>query len=73
MEEKNNMLRRKRFNGSAWFEKQVQMRTRAALQARGSKASTHSREYQQEYALQLSLFSAERTEKKRQNNRPGKQ
>ena len=53
------------FNGSLWFERQVQCRTRAALDARGSKASTKSREYKTEYARQLELFRAERAEKKR--------
>ena len=53
-----------RFNGAAWFDRQVRSRTRAALDARGSTAKTHSREYQREYARQLSLFRAERAEVK---------
>ena len=56
---------RSRFNGSAWFDRQVQCRTRAALTERGSKASTHSREYKEEYARQIKLFRAERAEVKR--------
>ena len=71
MDENNKTLRIKRFNGSAWFRKQVQKRTRAALAARGSRASTHSREYQLEYALQQALLRAERIEKKRQKKGPG--
>ena len=66
MNENNATLRRKRFNGAAWFERQIKKRTRAALTARGSKAPTHSREYQLEYALQKSLLRAERMEKKQQ-------
>jgi len=54
-----------RFNGALWFERQVQCRTRAALDARGSTASTKSKEYKAEYAQQLKLFRAERAEKKR--------
>lgn len=54
-----------RFNGAAWFDQQVCNRTRAALTARGSIASTRSREYKEEYARQLKLFRAERAEKKR--------
>ena len=54
-----------RFNGAAWFDRQVQLRTRAALDARGSCASTRSIEYQREYARQLALFRAERAEIKR--------
>ena len=49
-----------RFNGAAWFDQQVRNRTRAALTARGSKASTRSREYQIEYARQLESFREER-------------
>ena len=63
--EEEKATRQKRFNGAAWAEKQVRIRTRAALTARGSKVSTHSREYMMEYALQLALFRAERIEKKR--------
>ncbi len=54
-----------RFNGAAWFDQQVQRRTRAALNERGSTASTKSREYRTEYARQLKLFRAERAEVKR--------
>ena len=53
------------FNGAAWFDYQVQKRTRAALNERGSKAKTKSREYKTEYARQLALFRAERMEVKR--------
>jgi len=53
------------FNGAAWFDYQVQKRTRAALTERGSKAKTKSREYKTEYARQLALFRAERMEVKR--------
>ena len=53
------------FNGAAWFERQVQLRTRAALTERGSKAKTKSQEYKTEYELQLALFRAERAEVKR--------
>ena len=66
MEEKEAQAPYKRFNGAAWAEQQIRKRTRAELAARGSRAPTHSREYQLEYALQKSLFSAERIEKKRQ-------
>jgi len=55
----------KRFNGAAWFDRQVQRRTRAALTQRGSKASTRSKEYKAEYARQLECFRAERAEVKR--------
>ena len=54
-----------RFNGAAWFDRQVACRTRAALQTRGSTASAKSREYRTEYARQLALFRAERAEVKR--------
>ena len=54
-----------RFNGAAWFDRQVASRTRAALDARGSTASTKSREYRIEYARQLALFRAERAKVKR--------
>ena len=64
MEEKTPAPAPKRFNGTAWAEREILKRTRAALTARGSKASTHSREYQIEYAWQKSLFRAERIEKK---------
>ena len=53
------------FNGAAWFDHQVQKRTRNALTERGSKAKTKSREYKTEYARQLALFRAERMEVKR--------
>ena len=53
------------FNGAAWFDYQVQKRTRNALTERGSKAKTKSREYKTEYARQLALFRAERMEVKR--------
>ncbi len=53
------------FNGAAWFERQVQLRTRNALTERGSTANTKSREYKTEYARQLALFRAERMEVKR--------
>ena len=53
------------FNGAAWFDHQVQKRTRNALTERGSTASTKSREYRTEYARQLKLFRAERAEVKR--------
>ncbi len=53
------------FNGAAWFERQVQLRTRNALTERGSTAKTKSREYKTEYARQLALFRAERMEVKR--------
>ena len=52
------------FNGAAWFDHQVQKRTRNALTERGSKAKTKSREYKTEYARQLVLFRAERMEVK---------
>lgn len=55
----------RRFNGALWFERQVQRRTRAALDARGSTAAAKSREYKAEYKRQLKLFRAERAEKKR--------
>lgn len=53
------------FNGAAWFDRQVQRRTRAALTERGSTAKTKSREYKTEYERQLKLFRAERAEVKR--------
>ena len=53
------------FNGAAWFDYQVQKRTRAALTERGSTAKTKSREYKEEYARQIKLFRAERAEVKR--------
>ncbi len=53
------------FNGAAWFERQVQYRTRAALTERGSTAKSKSQEYKTEYARQLALFRAERMEVKR--------
>ena len=48
------------FDGNLWFESKVRARTRDALCARGSEASTHSAEYRAEYARQLLLFRAER-------------
>ena len=57
------------FNGAAWFDQQVQRRTRAALNERGSTASTKSREYRTEYARQLKLFRAERAEVKRRKKK----
>ena len=51
----------RRFNGAAWFDQQVRRRTREALNARGSNASTHSAVYRAEYARQLELFRRERT------------
>ena len=48
------------FNGSAWFDRQVRTRTRAALRERGSTASPRSLEYRDEYERQLLLFRAER-------------
>ncbi len=48
------------FNGSAWFDRQVRARTRAALRERGSSASARSLEYRDEYERQLLLFRAER-------------
>lgn len=56
------------FNGAAWFEQQVCKRTRAALNDRGINASSHSREYQTEYARQMRLFRAERAEVKRRKH-----
>ena len=53
------------FDRAAWFDRQVHIRTRAALDAQGSKAKSRSREYQTEYARQLALFRAERMEVKR--------
>jgi len=61
MSQKNTYCR---FNGAAWFDRQVQRRTREALNARGSKAGTRSREYKTEYARQLAMFRAERAEVK---------
>ncbi len=55
-----------RFDGAVWFERQVHMRTRAALDARGSAASSRSREYKTEYTRQSALFQAERAEIKKQ-------
>ena len=57
--------RNRPFNGAAWFDRQVQRRTRAALNARGSKAKTKSPEYVTEYERQLKLFRAERAEIKK--------
>ena len=65
MEEK---IKQSGFNGAAWFERQVRMRTRIALNDRGIVASPHSREYQTEYAQQLRLFRAERAEVKRRKH-----
>ena len=56
--------KRNRFNGAAWFDRQVCIRTRAALDERGSKARHHSAEYQKEYKQQLKLFRAERAKVK---------
>ena len=56
---------RPRFNGAAWFERQVQNRTRAALTERGSTAGTRTAEYAKEYRRQMELFRAERREIKR--------
>ena len=56
---------RQAFNGAVWFDRQVQRRTRAALNARGSKAKTKSPEYVTEYERQLKLFRAERAEIKK--------
>ena len=53
------------FDRAAWFDRQVHIRTRAALDAQGSKAKSRSREYHTEYARQIKLFRAERAEKKR--------
>ena len=53
------------FNGAAWFDHQVQKRTRNALTERGTKAKAKSREFKTEYARQLALFRAERMEVKR--------
>ena len=53
------------FNGAVWFDRQVQRRTRAALNVRGSKAKTKSPEYVTEYERQLKLFRAERAEVKK--------
>ena len=53
-----------RFNGAAWFEQQVRKRTRDALNARGSHASTRSAVYKAEYQRQLALFRIERAEVK---------
>ena len=53
------------FNGAVWFDRQVQRRARAALNARGSKAKTKSPEYVTEYERQLKLFRAERAEVKK--------
>ena len=52
--------RRKPFDGAAWFDRQVSIRTRAALDERGSTAKSSSREYKIEYARQVKLFRAER-------------
>ena len=57
MEDKSNQSS---FDRGAWFERQVRMRTRAALNARGSKAKTCSPEYRAEYLRQSRLFRAER-------------
>lgn len=57
MEEKR---KRKPFDGAAWFDRQVSIRTRAALDERGSAAKSSSREYKTEYARQVKLFRAER-------------
>ena len=62
---KMNRENHSQFNGAAWFDRQVHSRTRAALDERGSGATTKSREYRIEYARQLTLFRAERAEVKR--------
>ena len=49
-----------RFDGNAWFERQVRKRTRDALTARGSRAKVNTIEYQSEYRRQYALFRAER-------------
>ena len=56
------------FDGAGWFERQVHLRTRAALNDQGIIASSHSREYKTEYARQLLLFRAERAEFKRRKH-----
>ena len=53
------------FDGARWFDQQVRTRTRAALNDRGSHASSRSAEYRKEYQLQLLLFRAERAAVKR--------
>ena len=52
--------KRKRFDGATWFDRQVSIRTRAALDERGSTAESSSLEYKTEYARQVKLFRAER-------------
>ena len=54
-----------RFDGAAWFRKQMLNRTRAALNEKGSKAKPGSNEYQAEYDRQLSIYRAERAEVKK--------
>ncbi len=61
----NEQRNENRFNGAAWFDRQVACRTRAALDERGSTVITKSREYRIEYARQLAKFRAERAEVKR--------
>ncbi|MCR4805358.1 MAG: hypothetical protein K5981_06845 [Clostridia bacterium] len=61
--------RRCRFDGNAWFLNQVRCRTRAALNARGSRAKADSSEYKAEYARQLKLFRAERAEVKQRRRK----
>ena len=56
----------KRFDGNAWFERQVRKRTRDALTARGSRARVKTSEYHAEYVRQLALFRAERAAIKQQ-------
>ena len=50
----------KPFDGATWFDRQVSIRTRAALDERGSTAESSSLEYKTEYARQVKLFRAER-------------
>lgn len=56
------------FNGAAWFERQVHIRTRTALTERGSTASAKSQEYKAEYKRQIRLFRAERAEVKKRKH-----
>lgn len=49
-----------RFDGARWFEKQVRMRTREALDQRGIEVKTHHPIYVQEYQVQLKQFRKER-------------
>lgn len=56
------------FNGAAWFDRQVHIRTRTALTERGSTASSRSLEYKTEYKQQIKLFRAERAEVKKRKH-----